>query len=538
MTSSDNADPVGQSTKPPSAWAPFGEAPFAVLWIATVISSIGTWMHDVGAGWLMTTLDPSPMLVASIQAATTLPIFLFVMVAGAVADLVDRRKLLIWVNVAMAAVATVLALMVHWEAMTPLRLLFFTFLMGSCAAFLAPAWQAIVPSLTPRSMLPSAIALNSMGINISRAIGPAIAGFLIVGVSLAAPFAVNALTFIGIIAALIWWKPKARPQSKLPPEHLAPAIAAGVRYVAYNKPFQATVVRAFAFFLFASAYWAMLPLIAKDVLASGPETYGVLLTSVGAGAVGGALLLPQIKKWLGANKAVAVASALTAAVLFVLATTTTVAVAAGAAAVGGLAWIAVLSSLNYSVQVSLPDWGRARGLSMFLMLFSGAMAGGSLLWGQVASSFDIQTALVVAGIGALAGIAVSWPAKLNQGEALDLSSASHWPDPVVAGPVEGDRGPVMIQIHYRVAEQDQPAFLSEIEKLADARRRNGGYGWTVLRDADDPESLVETWLEASWISHLRHHERVSQTEKAVQDRVNAFHQGEEGPVVTHRVSAA
>jgi len=535
MTRSDDTHPTG--TPAPSPWAPFGEAPFAVLWIATVISSIGTWMHDVGAGWLMTTLDPSPMLVASIQAATTLPIFLFVMIAGAVADLVDRRMLLIWVNVAMAAIATLLALMVHWEAMTPTRLLVFTFLMGSCAAFLAPAWQAIVPSLTPRAMLPSAIALNSMGINISRAIGPAIAGFLIVGVSLAAPFAVNALTFVGIIAALIWWKPKARPASPLPPEHLAPAIAAGVRYVAYNQPFQATIARAFAFFLFASAYWAMLPLIAKDVLASGPETYGILLTSVGAGAVGGALLLPRIKAWLGANKAVAVASALTAGVLFVLATSTTIVIAAAAAAMGGLAWIAVLSSLNYSVQVSLPDWARARGLSLFLMLFSGTMAGGSLLWGQIATLFDIQTALTVAGVGALAGIVVSWPAKLNQGEALDLSPAAHWPDPVVAGPVDGDKGPVMIQIHYRVADADHPAFLMEMERLADARRRNGGYGWTVLRDADDPDAFVETWLEASWVSHLRHHERVSQAEKSVQDRVNAFHRGPDVPRVTHRIAA-
>lgn len=532
----------GNPSEKPSPWAPFTVAPFAVLWTATVVSNIGTWMHDVGAGWLMTTLAPSPMMVAAIQAATTLPMFLFVMVAGAVADLVDRRKLLLWVSAAMAIVASALAVCVHYGWINAVGLLAFTFLMGTGAAFMAPAWQAIVPSLTPRSMLPSAIALNSMGINISRAIGPAVAGFLIVAVSLSAPFAVNAVSFIGIIVALLWWSPPAKPASPLPPEHLLPAIWGGLRYAGFNRPFQATVMRAVAFFLFASAYWAMLPLIAKDVLASGPETYGILLTSVGVGAVAGALFLSKIKGLFGPNGSVAVASALTAAVLLTLAVATSVPLAAGAAALGGLAWIIVLSSLNYSIQVSLPDWGRARGLSLFLMLFSGTMALGSLMWGGVASAFGIETALIAAGIGCLLGIAATWSAKLNQGEALDLSPAAHWPDPVIEGEIAGDRGPVLVQVFYRIAEADQPTFLMEIQNLADARRRNGGYGWTVMRDADDPESFVESWMEASWTTHLRHHERVSEAEKAVQARVNDLHlPAPDGvsatPVVVHRIAA-
>lgn len=226
-----------------SAWAPLANQTFAVLWLATVLSNVGTWMHDVGAGWLMTELSPSPILVAAVQAATTLPVFLFALLAGAIADIIDRRRLLIVVNLFMAITAATLSLLVSFQLVTPLMLLVFTFLLGTGAAFMAPAWQAIVPSLVPRSQLPAAIALNSAGINVSRAIGPALAGFLIVGVGLAAPFAFNALSFIAIIAALLWWHPPAIKEQRLPSEknrrgdHCRPALCAQQRLTTgYTDP--------------------------------------------------------------------------------------------------------------------------------------------------------------------------------------------------------------------------------------------------------------------------------------------------------------
>ncbi|MEM0922323.1 MAG: MFS transporter, partial [Pseudomonadota bacterium] len=229
--------------------APFRHPAFTLLWIATVASNIGTWMHDVGAGWLMTELAPSPMMVAAVQAATTLPIFLFALLAGAVADIVDRRWLLIWVNLAMGIAALAMAALVHLGAMTPVLLLLFTFLFGTGAAFIAPAWQAIVPKLVPRSDLSAAIALNSMGINISRAIGPALAGFLIVAAGIAAPFLVNALSVIGIVAALWWWRPSAEPATGLPPEPIGAAIVTGLRHAWNNPALVATLIRAAAFFV-------------------------------------------------------------------------------------------------------------------------------------------------------------------------------------------------------------------------------------------------------------------------------------------------
>lgn len=397
MTTATDTDKSAEAA--PGAWAPFAHLPFAVLWIATVVSNVGTWMNDVGSGWLMTELSPSPLVVAAVQAATTLPVFLFALLAGAIADIVDRRKLLLIVNAMLGVTATALALIVAADIMTPALLLLFTFALGTGAAFLAPAWQAIVPKLVPRPELSSAIALNSMGINVSRAIGPALAGFLIVALGIWSPFAFNALSFVVILAALWWWTPPEEQKRKLPSEHISGAIRAGLRYAMNSTPLKSTLLRAAAFFAFASAYWAMLPLIARQVLDGGPTLYGILLASVGAGAVAGAVFLPRIRKALGADKTVAAGTAGTALVLSAFAIIPNPAVAAVASALAGLSWIAVLSSLHVSAQTALPDWVRARGLSIFLTVFFGAMSGGSLVWGQVASTWSIPTALLIAAGG-------------------------------------------------------------------------------------------------------------------------------------------
>lgn len=509
-----------------SAWSPFTQRAFTVLWVATVISNVGTWMHDVGAGWLMTELSPSPFVVAMVQAATTLPVFLFALLAGALADILDRRKMLIVVNLGMGLSAAALALLVSLDLVTPALLILFTFLLGAGAAFSAPAWQAIAPKLVPRSDLTAAIALNSMGVNVSRAIGPALAGFLIVALGLAAPFALNAVSFIGILLALWWWRPSETPGGRLPPERVGAAIRAGLAYAAHSGPLRATLVRAASFFVFASCYWAMLPLIARDVLQGGPTLYGVLLAGVGAGAVGGALVLPAIKSRLGPDGTVAGGALGTALVLALFAVAPNPIVAAAASAFAGFCWIAVLSSLHVSAQTSLPDWVRARGLSIFLTVFFGSMSAGSLIWGQTASQLGVPTALLIAAAGAALLVPLSWRAKLNQGEALDLAPSMHWPAPAVSGEVDADRGPVMIQIAYRIGAEDQAAFEGLMRSLRLARRRGGGYGWSLMNDASDPERFVETWFEASWLQHLRHHERVSGADRAVQDEILKLHRGE------------
>ena len=535
MTPTSTA-PSTDNTSPPkhakaSPWAPFGYASFTVLWIATVVSNVGTWMHDVGAGWLMTELDPSPSVVAMVQAATTLPVFLFALLAGAVADIVDRRKLLILVNLLMGAVATGLAVVVHLEVMTPWLLIAFTFAMGTGAAFVAPAWQAIVPKLVDRKDLSSAIALNSMGINVSRAIGPALAGFLIVSVGIAMPFALNTLSFVGIVIALIWWRSPASPAATLPREHVGEAIRAGLRYAINSGPVRATLVRAAFFFIFASAYWAMLPLIARDVLAGGATLYGLLLASVGAGAVLGALILPSIRARFGANGTVALGTLGTAIAMASFALPPQAGLAAAASALAGVSWIAVLSSLHVSAQTALPDWVRARGLSVFLTIFFGAMAAGSLIWGQVASRLSIEMALLIAAGGAVAFVPLTWAAKLGQGEALNLAPSSHWPEPVLSEGADDTSGPVMIQITYHVGVDDHPAFETLMVRMGQARRRSGAYRWSLMQDAETPDRFVETWFEPSWADHLRHHGRVTESDRALQDQVKALTSNE--PSVSH-----
>ncbi len=484
----------------------------------------------------MTQLSASPMLVAAVQAATTLPIFLFALLAGALADILDRRRLLLIINLVMGISAACMATLAYIDAITPALLLIFTFMLGTGAAFAAPAWQSIVPSLVPKAELSQAIALNSMGINISRAVGPAIAGSLIVAMGLYAPFLINALSFIGIIAALIWWKPVAKPVKSLPPEHVGGAIVAGLRYTVNSKPVMATLIKAIAFFVFASAYWAMLPLIAKTVLNGGATLYGILLGCVGAGAVLGAILLPVIKKRLGADKTVFAGAMGTATVMLALTMTNSQPIAAVAAGLGGLSWIAVLSSFNVSVQTALPDWARARGLSVFLTVFFGSMSGGSLVWGQIATVLDIATALQIAAAGIVAFMLLTWRVRLNQGMEMDLAPSMHWQEVTVKGTGHDEGGSVMIRVTYLIDEADLAAFMTEIHKLRFARKRNGGYNWSVLQDSEHPERLVETWFEASWLDHLRHHERVSGEDRLIQDAIAALHRGDAPPRVEHFLS--
>ena len=518
-----------------SAWSPFGHKAFALLWTATLISNIGTWMHDVGAGWLMTTLNPSPDVVTLVQAATTLPIFLFALFAGTLADRVNKRSLLVIVNAILFVVISALALLVALERMTPTLLIAFTFAIGTAAAFMAPAWQSVVPELVPREKLKPAIALNSMGLNISRAIGPAIAGFLITTVGLTAPFALNAATHVLIIGALLMWKRAEAPPRTLPPEPIGAAMITGLRHAAYNGPLKATLVRAFGFFVFASAYWALLPLVAREMPGGGAELYGMLLASIGAGAVAGALLLPRVREQMDTNKVAAAGAATTAAAMLLLSAVAVPAAAVAAAFFGGVGWIAVLTSLNVSAQTALPNWVRARGLAIFMMVFFGSMAAGSTLWGQVATIASVDFALLVAAIGVLVAIPLTWRARLGQGEDLDLSPSSYWPAPAVDDGIDdvADRGPVMITIEYEIDPRDEASFLGAIHELSGERYRDGAYQWGVYQDAEKPGLWFEWFLVSSWAEHLRQHERATVHDKDIQEGLKALHIGPESPRVRH-----
>ena len=519
-----------------SPWIAFRHSTFTVVWTATVVANIGTWMFNAASGWLMTSLNPDPLAVSLVQVASSLPMFLFALPAGALADIVDKRRFLVASEIVITAIAAMNAVLVWLDLINPTILLLFTFLLGAGAAFTAPAWQSIVPQLVPKQDLAAAVASNGVGINISRAIGPALAGVVIGAVGIAAPFWINALSNLGVIGALLWWKPPSPQVTGLPPERLAGAVVVGFRHARNNPSLRATLIRAVAFFFFASAYWALLPLVARDQIAGGPELYGLLLGAIGVGAVIGAFALPRMKATLGPDRLVAAGTLGTAFNLLLLGVARHSALGLAACMIAGISWIAVLASLNVSVQVSLPDWVRGRGLAMFVTVFFGAMTAGSALWGQLASVLGLPAAHFIAAVGAILGIAVTWRWKLQSGAGVDLAPSMHWPAPVLTIDAEPDRGPVLVTIEYRIDPKKSDAFLTAIRDLGQQRRRDGAYAWDVFEDAAKKGRFLETFMIASWLEHLRQHQRVTNADRIVQDAIRQFDATAE-PKVTHFIAA-
>jgi MFS family permease len=508
--------------KAPSPLAPFRHRAYAVLWAATIFSNVGTWMYSAAAGWLMTTLDPDPLMVSMVQVATTLPMFLLALPAGALADIVDTRRYLIAVEALIIVVAAAFAFLVSIGAQTASLLLVFTFLIEAGSALASPAWQSIVPRLVPREDLPSAVAANSVGFNISRAIGPALGGVLSAAFGLAAPFWVNAFSNVGAITALFVAKPNAARPSALPAERFASALRTGIRHARASPPLRATYARAMAFFFFAASYWALLPLVARGPLAGGPNLYGILLGAIGLGAIVGAVLLPRIEARIGTDRLVMAAQAGTAIALLLFAIAHAAWVAIVASLVAGVCWIAGVSRLNVSTQVSLPDWVRARGLALHVALTFGAMTVGSLAWGELASVAGLTVALVAAAIAALVAIPLAARWHLQSGTGLDLTPTSDWPAPIVTGELDHDAGPVLVTVEYRVPAATRAAFLRERDALERQRRRTGAYAWELFEDAMDPERMVEAFHVESWLEHLRQHDRITAADREVEERLKAL----------------
>ena len=518
-----------------SFWSPFRHPIYMWLWIATVVANIGSWMYSAAAGWLMTSLSPSPLLVSLVQVATSLPMFLFALPAGALADIIDKRRFILGLEIVVVGISLVFAALVTANLVSPQTLLLFMFFTSALAALEAPAWQAIVPRLVPKEDLGSAIAANSVGINISRAVGPALAGVIIASFGIAAPFWLDAVSNFGVIAVFLWWRSQETPSRSLPAERFMSAIQVGFRYARNNRHLRATLFRSIGFFLFASAYWALLPLVARLQLDGGPELYGVLLGAIGAGAVGGAFILPKIKVRLGANGLVVAGEIGTAVSLLLFGLSHEPITAVAASLIAGMCWIAVLANLNVSAQVALPDWVRGRGLAMYVTVFFGTMTLGSALWGEVASLSGLPMTHFIAAAGALAAVPLTAHWKLQTAAGLDLTPSMHWPEPAVIGTVENDEGPVMVTVEYRIDPKRRDDFLSAVEKIEYERKRDGAYAWGIFQDTADTGRFVETFFVESWIEHLRQHHRVTNADRLLQQKLQHFLR--EAPQVTHFVAA-
>lgn len=516
-------------------WAPFRHRAYAVIWTATVVSNIGGWMYNAASAWLMTSLTSDPMMVSLVQVASSLPIFLFALPAGAMADIVDKRRFLLVAELAITAISAVFAALVAIDLVTPATLLAFAFLLGVGSAVVASPYQSIVPLLVPHEDLSPAVAANSVGINISRAVGPALGGVITSAAGIAAPFWINAVSNLGSIGALWWWAPPVQRNRQLPAERLFAAMRTGIRYARNNSALRATLVRSVAFFLFASAYWALLPLVARTQIAGGADLYGILLGAIGAGAIGGAFFLPRLKARIGVDRLAAAGSVGTALTLVLFGVASHWATAVAASLIAGMSWIAVLSSLNVSAQVALPEWVRSRGLAVYVTVFFGAMTLGSILWGQVARVSGLPVAHYLAAAGALLAIPLTWRWKLQMGAGMDLTPSMHWPAPVLSTEVDDDAGPVLVTIEYRVDSERRDAFLSAIQHQAAERRRDGAYRWGVFEDVSNPGLFVETFHVESWLEHLRQHVRVTHADREIQERVRRL--AIEEPRVRHMIYA-
>ena len=533
--------PISNTHTPPirttDALAPFRYRTFRVLWCATVIANTGTWMQSAAAGWFMTSLDPDPFIVSLVQVAASLPMFIFAIPAGALADIFDRRKLIIVMQIAVTLLIVGFTFMIWLGLVTPTSLLIFLFVATAAAALIMPVWQSIVPQLVPRTLIQPAVALNSAGVNVSRAVGPALAGVIIAAWGMDAPFWLNALSNLGVIAALWWWRPAGSDAIRnLPSERFFLAIGAGLRYARHNPHLRATQLHALGFFLFASAYWALLPLVARDQITGGATLYGLLLGTIGVGAVAGAFAVPWLKSRLGADGVVAVGAMGTAIALLLFAFARQAAMAFAASAIAGISWIVVLVTLNVSAQVALPEWVRGRGLSIYMTVMFGALTLGSAIWGKIAAWTGLPAAQVIAALGAAAAVPLLWRWRLETGAVLDLTPSRHWPEPVPLGEIALDRGPVLVTIEYRIKPSDRDGFLKAIGHLAGERRRDGAFAWEVFEDPEHDGLFVETFMLNTWAEHLRQHARVTDADRTMQEAVDRF-QIDGTPKVTHLLAA-
>ncbi|MDO5692920.1 MAG: MFS transporter [Pseudomonadota bacterium] len=512
--------------------APFRHGVFTMLWSTWLIANLCMWMNDVAAAWLMTTLTSTPIWVALVQTAATLPVFLLGLPSGALADILDRKRFLFFTQVWVAVVGGLLALAIFLGVVTPPLLLMLLFLNGVGLALRWPVFAAIVPELVPRAQLPAALALNGVSMNASRIVGPLIAGAVIASLGSAWVFLLNALLSVGAAVVITRWRREHKPHP-LGRESLRGAMRVGLQYVAQSYHLKGVLLRVAIFFFHSTALMALLPLVARQSKGGDAGTFTVLLAAMGAGAIASTFALPRLRQALSRDRLVLLGAGVQAATMAIMAVNTSIWLGVAAMALGGAAWLTTANTLSVSAQISLPDWVRARGMSMYQMAIMGAAASGAAVWGQVATWSSVPVAL---GLGAASGVAAMtlanwrWP---DRGVMEDPTPAGPLPRPSVTAPPQS--GHVLVTIEYRIDPANAPAFRALMEDSRRARLRQGAVAWELLHDINEPGRFVEVIEDASWTDHLRRFERVSAADVALRERKLAYHLGDEPPVVRRAV---
>lgn len=507
----------------PSTWSPLRRPAFRSLWFGALAANVGLWVQNAVGSWDMTSFGTAPVYVALLQTASSLPVFLVGLPAAAFGDVFDRRRLLVGFASWMALVSLTLAALSFTGRLAPAPLLALTFALGLGAALSGPLWQSVLPSLVARAELPAAVTLGGVAVNLARAVGPALGGVGVALVGSGAVYAFNALAFSLVVVQALRWRPDPA-SSKLPPERVAGAVVAGLRFARHAPPLRAVLVRAAAFILGASGLWALLPVIARGELHMSPLRFGALLGCVGAGALAGAAIMPGLRARLGPDRLVAGASVVYAATMALLAAVRVEAALFAAMLATGLAWISIMASLNVAAASAAPGWVQTRALGLYLLVFQGGLALGSAVWGALAGRFGPATALSLAAGAVLVGSLSALRWRLADARRDALTSWEAWPEPVVhaAHELDLDAGPVLIERRYVVAAEQRAEFLDLAPALETLRRRDGAFEWALYTDVAAHDQFVETFLVASWAEHLRQHQRAVAADQALLDRVQAL----------------
>ena len=516
-----------------SALAPLREKTFRRVWAANQISSFGGLVQGVGAAWMMTSLTTSASLIALVQASMTLPIMLFSISAGALADSYDRRALMLVAQVFMLAASIALTVTAFAGWMTPWSLLSCTFLIGMGTALNNPAFQAGLGDFVPREHLPEAVSLNSIGFNLMRSVGPAIGGIIVATAGAVTAFAINALSYLPLIAVLILWRPNRR-QDPIPRESFGPAVSAGIRYVSMSPNLLTVMARGMIFGFGAICLLALLPLIARDLLQGGAVTYGVTLGLFGLGAVAGGLMNARIRQKIRGETIVRLAFVGFAVAVLTLSFSRSLWFSLPALSVGGACWVLALSLFNVTVQLSSPRWVVGRMLSFYQMATFGGMALGSWSWGAAAGAIGLPAAMQMAGLCLLIGTFMGLRYRMPEFGTVDLDPLDKFKEPSLRLDLRGRSGPIMVMIDYVIDPADIPAFLSTMADRRRIRRRDGARQWVLLRDLEHADRWTESYHVSTWDDYLRHNMRRTKADAEVSARILRLHRGAAPPQV-HRM---
>jgi MFS family permease len=518
----------------PSVLQPLQHTTFRNIWVANLVSSFGALIQGVGAAWMMTALTNSVDLVALVQASTSLPIMLFSLLGGAIADNFPRRRVMLVAQFFMLAVSALLTLSALLGLVTPWLLLTFTFLIGCGTALNNPSWQASVGDLVPRSSVGSAVALNSIGFNLSRSLGPAVGGIIVAVAGAAAAFAVNLVSYLGLLFVLLRWKPAPAPAG-LPREAVGAAMFAGIRYMALSPQLGKVLVRSFIFGLSASSVLALLPVVASQIPGGGPLVYGLLLGAFGLGAVGGALISARLAEQFSSEAIVRLAFVGFAICAAITGLSPSPWLTGLALLLGGACWVLALTLFNVTVQLSTPRWVVGRSLSLYQTATFAGLAAGSWLWGVAGEQFGVGNALIASAIALVIGAAVGLVLSIPPRVMLDLDPANRWQEPQISLPIEPRSGPIVISIEYKIRPQDVREFLRVMAERKRVRMRDGAREWVLRRDLSETDVWVESYKSPTWTEYARHNQRLTHADEVIGEKLRNLHQGPERPVVRRMI---